>query len=135
MKSIFLDTNIILDILDSDRKNHHLARKLLEKIIEDEYNVTIGEDMLSTIFYIIKNKPAVLRFFETILRHWTVSPFGKETISDAIALCLKTEHQDFEDTLQCLCAKQNACGALITHDKNFIDCGIKILTISEFLEI
>ena len=135
MKSIFLDTNVILDILDSKRENHHLARRLLEKTVEGEYKVTISEDMLSTIFYIIKNKPAVLHFFEAILHQWTVSPFGKETISNAIALCLKTENQDFEDTLQCLCAKKNSCNALITHDKNFIDCGIKILTIREFLDI
>ncbi len=56
MKSIFLDTNIVLDILDSERKNHTIAKQLLEKIVIDEYSVTISEDMLSTIFYIIKNK-------------------------------------------------------------------------------
>jgi len=133
MKSIFLDTNVVLDILDSDRKKHDLAKQLLKKIIEEQYSVTISEDMLSTIFYIIKNKQAVLHFFETILQQWTIRPFGEKTISKAVTLCLETQGQDFEDTLQCLCAKEALCDVLITHDKDFVDCGMRVLTIKEFL--
>ena len=133
MKSIFLDTNIVLDILDSERKNHAIAKQLLEKIVIDEYSVTISEDMLSTIFYIIKDKQAVLHFFETILQHWTITSFGKATVSKAVTLCLENKGQDFEDTLQCLSAKASLCDAIITHDKRFIDCGVKVLTIETFL--
>jgi len=38
-----------------------------------------------------------------------------------------------EDTLQCLCAKENDCDMLITSDKHFYNCGMKIQTASEFL--
>lgn len=134
MKSLFLDTNIVLDILDSQREDHNLAKQLLEKIVKDEYRVVISEDMLSTIFYIIKNKQAVLEFFKLLVKEWEVVPFGEETISTAINLCLETSGQDFEDTLQCLCAKQSGCQVLISRDKNFVDCGITIMSISDFLE-
>jgi predicted nucleic acid-binding protein len=40
---------------------------------------------------------------------------------------------DLEDILQCLCAKENGCDVLITNDKKFYDCDIKIMTIKEFL--
>ena len=135
MKSVFLDTNIVLDILDSDRANHSDAKQLLAKVINDGYGVFISEDMLSTIFYIIKNKQAVLSFFKLILQQWQVVPFGNEVISGAIDRCLQNQGQDFEDTLQCLCAKQLKCDFLITHDANFTDCGIPVLTINKFLAL
>ncbi len=134
MKSIFLDTNIVLDILDADRDNHVNATKVLEKVIFNGYTIVISEDMLSTIFYIIKNKQAVLSFFKLILQEWRVVAFDEETISNAIDLCLHNQGQDFEDTLQCLCAKQQACDFLITHDNGFIDCGITVLTAQQFLK-
>ena len=134
MKSIFLDTNIILDFLDSQRQNHNLTRRLLTKIIEDEYRIFISEDMLSTIFYIIKNKQAALEFFKLILAEWEVIPFGKETITEAIALCLQNVGQDFEDTLQCLCARNAGCELLISRDNHFVDCGIRVMDAKTFFD-
>ncbi len=133
MKSIFLDTNIILDILDTDRSNHVNASKVLEKVIFNGYIIVISEDMLSTIFYIVKNKQAVLDFFKLIIQEWRIVAFGEEVISTAIDFCSQNQGQDFEDTLQCLCAKQQACDFLVTHDNGFIDCGITVLTAQQFL--
>lgn len=135
MKPVFLDTNIILDFLDSHRENHSQAKQLFNKIVEDEYHVIISEDMLSTIFYIIKNKQAVLEFFKLIIKKWDVIPFGNETIATAIDLCLQKPGQDFEDTLQCLCAKSAGCEFLISRDNSFIDCGLRVLSLAEFLDL
>ena len=135
MKSIYLDTNIVLDILDSQRENHHLTKQLLTKIVNEEYSVVISEDMLSIIYYIIKNKQAVLNFFRLILKEWNVVAFEEDTISTAIDLCLKTPNQDFEDTLQCLCAKKEGCEFLISRDASFVDCGVPVITIEEFLTL
>ena len=37
MNRVFLDTNIILDFLDSKRKQHQKAKALFEKIIYDGF--------------------------------------------------------------------------------------------------
>ena len=131
-KKVFLDTNVVIDILNSQRLNHLNAKKLLEYLIINDIEIVISEDMLSTIFYIVKDRKQTLNFFNVILEDWDVVSFGKDITKEAIALSLENS-LDLEDTLQCLCAKENGCYALITHDNKFYNCGIEILTTTEFL--
>jgi predicted nucleic acid-binding protein len=53
-------------------------------------------------------------------------------IQNAIDLSLE-KNLDLEDVLQCLCVKENGCNALISNDKEFVDCGVSIYTTDEFL--
>ncbi len=131
-KRVFLDVNIVVDILDTKRKSHIDTKKLLNVIYKNDIEIVISEDMLSTIFYIVKDKKAVLNFFKVIQKSWVVSPFGDEVVKNSVELALR-ESVDFEDVLQCLCAKHNQCDTLITNDNNFIDCGLSICTVYEFL--
>jgi predicted nucleic acid-binding protein len=129
---LFLDTNIILDFLDKKRALHPQAKELFLKIIKEDYFIVISEDMLSTIYYIHKNKSNALDFFETIIDEWEIVPYEKDVITEAIKICKKTG-QDLEDTLQCLSAKKHQCTYLITSDKGFVNCGIEVLSYGEFL--
>ena len=133
-KIVFLDTNIVLDIVDSNRINNKKAIQLGNILVRKKYTIIISEDMLTTIFYINKDKKQTLNFFKIITNRWQVVPFGKKIIEDAIELSLKN-NLDLEDTLQCLCAKENGCEVLITNDKKFYDCGISICTIEGFLKV
>jgi hypothetical protein len=89
---------------------------------------------LTTIYYISKDKTKALEFFETILQIWKAVPFGLTTILEAIAMCKNDTGKDFEDVVQCLAAKTNGCGVLVTNDKQFAQCGIEIMNSSEFLK-
>ena len=131
-KKVFFDANIILDILDSSRYGNVDAKLLWKKIVVNDIDIVISEDMLSTIFYVNKNNKNTLEFFSMIEKRWTISDFGKKLIKDAINLSLE-KNLDLEDTLQCLCAKKNNCDVLITNDKKFYDCGVKIMSTKEFL--
>ncbi len=133
-KTVFLDTNIILDILDISRPNSKKIASLLETLVIRKHKVVISEDMLSTVFYINKNNSKTLDFFKVIQDRWTIAPFGKNVVRDAIDLSLKKD-LDLEDVLQCLCAKENGCDALITNDGSFCDCGINVMTTEEFLNL
>ena len=55
---------------------------MIAKLIMEDYSIFMSEDMLSTIFYISKDKEKVLLFFETILSKWSVAPYGIALISD-----------------------------------------------------
>jgi predicted nucleic acid-binding protein len=134
MNKIYFDINVIISLLDSKRENHFNAKKLLKKVIDNNFQVVISEDMLSTIFYIVKDKKSVLNFFKVIEQKWIISGFGNDVINEAIKVSL-TNNLDFEDVVQCLCAKQNGCSFLITDDNRFFDCGIKIYNIEEFLDV
>jgi len=129
---IFLDTNIILDFLDTDRARHNIANQLFKSINFNQHKILISEDILTNIFYIAQDKKQTLNFFKTIQYKWSVAHFGNKAIKNALDLSL-SHSLDLEDVLQCLCAKENNCDVLITNDKKFYDCGIKIQTASEFL--
>jgi predicted nucleic acid-binding protein len=132
MSKLFLDTNIILDFLDKQRVDHEKAKQLFKNIIVNEYSVVISEDMLSTIYYIHKNKAIVLAFFETIIKEWHVVSYGEALTLEAIQLC--QEHgTDLEDTLQCLCAKKHTCDFIVTSDKTFVNCGVEIVSYEALL--
>jgi predicted nucleic acid-binding protein len=125
--NIFLDTNIVADMIDSKRVNHGQSLALLEMLMVENYNVFISEDMLSTLYYISNDKKATLDFFENIIYvDWQVVSFGHDVIKEATHLSL-TKGVDLENILQCLCAKGKACDMLITNDKNFVNCGIEIV--------
>ncbi len=132
-KKVYLDTNILLDFLDETRKNSKYSKELLYQLTLQNYKIVISEDMITTVFYIDRENTRVLNFLKNIVcKKWSISEFGTETIGVAIDLSLK-HNLDLEDILQCLCAKNNDCQTLITNDKKFHDCGIKIETAESFL--
>lgn len=122
----------MLDIIDESRINHSETSMVLKYCVFNNYTIVISEDILSTIFYIYKDKQKVLDFFNIIKDDWVISPFGKEVINSAIGLSIQKK-LDLEDLLQCLCAKINDCDILITNDKKFYDCDMNIATSREFL--
>jgi len=133
-KKIFLDTNIVADMISDARENHENSLLLLKILIEEEYEVFISEDMLSTLYFISKNKKATLEFFKNIIYiDWNVVSYGQTVIREATNISL-LKSIDLEDTLQCLCARDNGCNLLITNDKEFVNCGIEIVNYERFLK-
>ena len=134
MHKVFLDVNVIVDFMDPHRPRHQDAVTLLQFLLLHSYEICITEDMLSTIYYISKNKEKTLLFFNNvILKKWQVLPFGQKVLDLAVSTSLETKI-DLEDLLQCLCAKANGCHILITNDDSFYDCGITIMTTKAFLQ-
>ncbi len=131
-KKVFLDVNVIISFLNDERLDSVVAKKLVGMLIVNGCDIFISEDMLSTIFYIQKDKRKTLEFFKTIQVDWIISPFGKDVIKNAIDISLQ-KNLDLEDVLQCLCAKESSCDVLITNDHKFYDCGLEICTVDEFL--
>ena len=132
-KNLFLDVNVVIDFLDSSRTQHSQAVELVKYSTINSYEVFISEDMLTTIYYILKDKQATLKFFKTIIKRWNITSFGVDVINSGIDISLKNG-LDLEDILQCLCAKKNGCDIFITNDKQFYNCGLSIYTITQFLE-
>jgi len=132
-KRIFLDTNIILDFLDDKRPKHSHAMILLDRLSRDGWRIVISEDMFSTIFYIRRGNRRVLEFFRYVLREWSVVPYGKPLMREAVERALR-ESLDLEDTLQCLCAKKEECAIVVTEDQGFVDCGVRVMGYDKALE-
>jgi predicted nucleic acid-binding protein len=132
MVNVFLDTNIIIDFLDINRENHLRAVELLKLLNERNSEIYISEDMLSTVYYLIKDKSKVLLFLREIMKLWNVVTFEKDVINSAIEESL-SKNVDFEDALQCFCAKKHRC-IIIANDKKFVNCGIEIMDYDDFFK-
>jgi predicted nucleic acid-binding protein len=128
---VFLDTNILLDFLGEDRPLHFEAVQIVRHLIMNDVETYLSEDMLTTIYYISKNKTKALEFFETVLHIWKIVSFGRERLFEAITI--SKEGKDFEDVLQCLSAKELQCSILITNDKEFYPCGIEIMNSTQYI--
>ena len=132
---IFLDTNILLDFLVPGRKHSDKAILALKKAVNEGYKIYISEDMISTVYYVAKDyRKKSIKFFDDVLNHWQIVPFGRNVLKQAFDFSLKND-LDLEDTMQCFCAKENGCQIFLTNDKKFINCGIKILNYNQFLEM
>ncbi len=131
-KAVFLDTNIVADMIDSRRSNHPLSLRLLEHLMLESYEVFISEDMVSTLYCISDDKEATLAFLEHVVYvDWHVVPYGKDLLMEATHIA-SMEKIDLEDILQCLCARDHGCSALITCDQTFVDCGVRIVDYAAF---
>jgi len=132
-KKIFLDTNIVADLIDGSRPNHAQSLELLKYLVLNNYEICISEDMITTLYYILKDKESTLGFLQNVVfRDWTILMFGESVLKEAVQVSLD-KNLDLEDILQCLCAKENGCKVLITNDKKFYNCGLSISQTEEFL--
>ena len=135
LNKIFLDINIVADIIDTNRPHHRQSLDVLKKSIMNDYEICISEDMITTLFYILKDKKMTLEFLQNLVFvDWSVLIFEKSVLEKSVQLSLD-KNLDLEDVLQCLCAKENDCDIFITNDKKFYDCGIDILSSEEFYQL
>ena len=125
-RRVFLDTNIVLDLLVEERSDHHKAKNLVIFLLEKSIEIVISEDMLSTIYYVTKDKEKTLLFLKTIQSQWYITHYGSEVIMKSLHYALNKKC-DLEDALQCFTAIENGCKTLITSDRSFVQCGDIIL--------
>jgi len=129
---IFFDSNIVLDILDRKRGNYDKVSKVLEWVETQGWRIVISEDMLTTIYYIFSKKEDLLHFFQIVEEEWEILCFDREVRKKAYEMALESGG-DFEDIIQCIAAKEAGCEALLTLDRTFYDCGLKIVGYEEIL--
>jgi len=134
-RKIFLDTNVVADIIDAARAGHNRAIEFVEKAIYSDFGLCISEDMLTTLFYISKEKVKTLEFFKNIVFvDWEILNFSKEILFEGVEIA-QSGNLDLEDVLQCLCAKHSGCTAIVTNDGKFFDCGLEIFNVEQFLKL
>lgn len=135
MKKLFLDTNILLDILQKREPHFQSSSQLLSQIVRGKYKSLASVLTFSNIYYIlcrdIPPKAAVrnIQKISTFIEMLTVTAeMGKKALSSEIP--------DYEDALQYLCAKANKADYIITRNKkDFIKSEIEVLSPQEMLNI
>lgn len=123
MSKIFIDTNIIIDLLELQRPNHKKALGLIEYLINNKYTIVMSESSISDVIYICRNSEKLNEIIEAI-ENFTfdnsiiIANFGTQVIRNACSFYRKNSG-DFEDYLQAFCAEKENCVAIFTSDVNF----------------
>ena len=132
MKSIFLDTNVLIDFF-ADRKPFSIeAARLFNYSIKKKINLYISAVSYNNIYYILRQSCSHIETIKmlTELNEWTVIiDVSKEIINKS----LKSDFRDFEDAIQYNCAKSlKKIDFIVTRDtKDFKTSSLPILTPKE----
>ena len=134
MKNIFLDTNIVLDLLALRMPFYTEAAKLFSLADKKRIKLSISALCLADSNYILsKQHPEmevrkVLRKFKVLVN---VLPLD-DKISE---LALNSEFRDFEDAIQYFTAIENDQDIIITRNQpDFKESRIPIMTAGEFIK-
>jgi len=134
MKRIFLDTNIVLDILAHRMPYYTEAAKLFSLADKKKIKLSVSALCLADSNYILsKQLPVtevrkVLRRFKVLVN---VLPLD-DKVSD---LALNSEFNDFEDAIQYFTAIENGQDLIITRNlQDFKESKIPVMTAGEFIK-
>ncbi len=111
MKNIFLDTNILFDIILERDKNSKIIIQGLKKIPPSK--LYISSLSVHIIFYVLKIRYGSLEYdrIKNFLTKMNILPLSESITLEAIS----NEFFDFEDKLQYLCAIDK-CDIIVTRD-------------------
>jgi predicted nucleic acid-binding protein len=134
MRKIFLDTNIILDLLAYRMPFYTDAAELFSLADKKKFTLSISSLCFADIHYILsKQNPGmevrkILRNFKVLVNVLSLD----DKITD---LALNSEFRDYEDAIQYNTAIENEQELIITRNQaDFKDSKLPIMTAGEFLK-
>ncbi|HRZ84686.1 MAG TPA: PIN domain-containing protein [Candidatus Dojkabacteria bacterium] len=112
MKKIFLDANVLIDLIS----NRNVEKTGIDKIGEIGYkNIFCSSLSVHILFYICKIKFDSIedKRAKNILKFFNIISLSDEIIKKSF----KFPYSDYEDTLQYLCALDEKCSYILTRNK------------------
>lgn len=134
---ILIDTNIILDLIQSREPFSENASKIINSCVKKENEGYISAHSLSDIFFILRKDKTVEERKALILNlcsFFTVIPEDKNFYT---AVCQNNNWNDLEDGLQMKCADFEKLDYIVTRDagKGFNNSPVKVISAEDFLNI
>ncbi len=131
---VFLDANILLDMIDRDRGRVDRTRHLLAKMLEEGVVLYTSCDILSNIYYVARKQLPKQQLIEEMLRIieiFEIVEINKTMAKSALLKNLEAPNLDFEDLLQRACAETVECDLIVSNDKRFVQGNIPVLSTTE----
>ena len=134
-KKVFVDTDIIYDLLAKRNPFYLAAARLFTLADEGKVQIFISVLSLANIHYLISKQQSadeakqILRKFKVLVH---VTPLNEKIID----LALNSEFVDFEDAIQYFSALQNDIEVLLTRNlKDYKKAQITVLTAQDFINL
>jgi len=134
MKTVFVDTNIVLDVLLQNEDLWQGSRRILKFAETGRIKAYVSASSITDIFYVATKKLPISvarSAIENLVKIFEIVSIGKEDLQGALTLPIL----DYEDALQAWCAKKIGADVLITRDtKGFAKINIRAISPEEFEE-
>ena len=131
---LFIDTDIILDILAKRDPFYNPAARLFALIDEKKIDAYTTPVVFSNLFYIL-SKFKSRSFAHSSLRKLRLLLTIIQVDEKVIDLALNSEFKDFEDAIQFYAAKFHNLDFIITRNvKDFVSKEIIVLTAEDYIE-
>ena len=119
-KRIFVDTNILLDVLLEREGCYNDALKIWANAENGNVEACIAAISLNNIHYVmrkLKSETTAMIAVKILLRIFKVIPVD----ADILGLAVDFHDKDFEDDIQLQCALKAKCSQLFTRNPNHYD--------------
>lgn len=131
---VFLDTNILLDVIESRPGLVEESTEVLTLAEVLQTELYIAWHSLATIYYLIRrgrSELLAMKEIDQILAWANIAPVDSLSAARARAL----NFPDFEDAMQCVCAESCMADMIITRNtKDFMSSPIPAICPFDFLE-
>jgi predicted nucleic acid-binding protein len=134
MNGVFVDTDIVLDLLGNRKPFYRHAAELFTIADRSEITIFVSSLSFSNLNYILSKQYSsnqarkILMKFKTLVTVLSVS-------DKVVELALLSDFKDFEDALQYYTALENGVTLLLTRNlKDFKTAGIPIMTAEQYLK-
>lgn len=131
--NIFLDTNILIDII-CEREGYENGSRILALSEHPQYQLYTSVLTMANMVYILRKilkGDLLYQTLNTLSQRLQISPMTEDTFCKAMSL----KATDFEDSLQYFSALSVQCTAIITRNKkDFYFSNIPVYSPEEFLQ-
>jgi predicted nucleic acid-binding protein len=134
MKNIFLDTNVLMDILANRQPFYKSSAEIYKLGLRKKVVLFTSSNTISTLHYLLKKfttEENIRQSLDEVTTVLSIIPIDINIIKKS----LKSNHKDFEDALQIVSAQSiNNMDCIVTRDlKDYKFAEITVLTPDDFL--
>jgi len=131
---LFIDTDIILDILAKREPFYNSAAQLFTLIDKEKVEAFTTPVVFSNLFYIL-SKFKTRKFAHSSLRKLRLLLKIIQVDEKVVDLALNSEFKDFEDAIQFYSAKLHELDFIITRNvKDFVSKDLPVMTAEDYIE-
>lgn len=134
MKSIFLDTNVIIDFLGEREPFYISSAKVVTLADKKKIKLLISPISITTVHYILSKYESPASALEKIRKFKIISEISivNEIVIDK---AINSNFKDFEDAVQYFSAIESKCDVLLTrNEKDFKNAMVPVMDAEAFLK-
>jgi len=134
-RKIFVDTDIIYDMLATREPHYQAAAKLFTLSDEGKIQIFISALTIANIYFLISKQLSSTQA-KQIIRKFRLLVHVVSLNEKIIDLALNSDFSDFEDAIQYYCALESDIELLLTRNlKDYKKAQISVMTAQDFINL